>query len=84
MTSSYPTLRTFEISNTTRKRTDSHLFPVALDDIEGYEVVFKEDGKVCFSTFFASEWVNHKGATFDVGFEQACMMGHNFIGGGNG
>lgn len=84
MTSSSPTVRTFEIRNVTRSRTDSHLFPVEVGEIEGYEVVFKEGGNTCFSTFFPSEWVNHKGATFDVGFEQACMMGHNFIGGGNG
>ena len=84
MTSSSPTLRTFEISSTTRNHTDSHPFPVALAAIEGYEVAFTEAGKVCFPTFFPSEWVTHKAATFDVGFDQAGMRGHNFIGRGNG
>ena len=69
--------RTFEVSPRTNPAG-------AVSEVSGYEVVFKENGTPCFSTFFASEWVSHKGATFDVGFEQACAMGHSFVGGGNG
>lgn len=78
------TNRTFEVKPSVRQPMDSHLLGGRKEPLSGYEVVFYENGSVVFSNFFASEWVTHKEATFDVGFEQACMMGHNFIGGGNG